>query len=419
MNDWRDQATEERLLAAYREADLPDAPARLWAMLERPPAERGSARRAAQGAESARSLVAALVFAVLAGSLALVAGSAWKAPTPSTTAPPASSLVPATRFPSPGDVTSPTMGGFVPWSPQTLPPPAATPTPTAPAPEARVCTAGELAVGRAFLEGATGSLAGGFSIWTTGTQPCVIEGAPGVEVVDGNGRRLVGHQPADGNGGPGPVALVPGRALPVPGDDPPLGTATVFIQWWSWCKTAPKEPVSLRVSLLDGSVIGSTPVETYGVAPRCDTPGQASSISVGPFEAATGPDPTEPPTIPASSLSGHLELPQHAVIGEPLHYLMIITNPTSSAIPLGPCPAYREQLTVAGRDVIEEHVLNCEGLPPLAPGATLRFEMVLEVPDDLRPTDRAGVIWELDPHFGSGHQGTTPRDKAVLSLVAP
>jgi hypothetical protein len=417
MTDRRETALEQRLRDAYRAADLPDAPDRLWAAAEQPPADAIARRPGRFAAGPVWRLAAILVLATLAGSLVLVVGSGRKPPAPIMTAPTGSPL--ATPVPSAGDAASPSVAGIVPWSAETPPPPAATPTPTASAPEARECTAGELAVGRAGFGGATGSMAGVFSVWTTGPQPCRVEGSPGVEMLDGDGRRLVARGPGDGNGGPGPVTLLPGRTIPVLGEDPALGTATVGVQWGSWCKAAPKEPLSLRVTFLGGAVIGSTPVETHGMTPRCDVPRKLSGLSVGPFEAAAGPSPTEPPSTPASTLTGHLELPDHAFIGQPLRYVMVITNPTSVEVTLQPCPAYRERLSVAGKDTIEEHTLNCDGLPPLAPGATLRFEMVLQVPDDLTPTNQAGIIWELDPYYGSGRPGTAPNDKAVLTIAKP
>ncbi len=429
MSDHRDDELERRVQTTYRAAGLPDAPEALWTLLGRlpvGPAARLPSRRFGGG--PAARLVPVLLLVALAGGIALIAGSAWRtSPAPEMTTAPASADVPvsptasaASVSPSAVPAVSPAEPGVVAWSPETPVPPTA--APTAAPPHGPPCRAADLEIGRAFLDGATGSLAGGFTLANTGPRACVVEGVPRVELVDGGGRTLPVSQADPGSRRGQPVELEPGQAVPNLRAEPPPGVATVFLVWMNWCHAAPVGPVRFRVWLPDGSLIGRARADRGGNTPRCDSPGAASTLSVDPFRATDGPEATEPPALPVSSLSGHLELPDEAAIGQPLRYVMVITNPTSAAIVLQPCPAYQERLSlnVVGRDVVEEHVLNCAGLPPIAPGSTVRFEMILDIPTDLEPTDSAAVVWVLDPWSSSGWlPPTPPEDKAAIRLVMP
>jgi hypothetical protein len=154
-------------------------------------------------------------------------------------------------------------------------------------------------------------------------------------------------------------------------------------------------------------------------APRCDDPTSPSTLTVSPFKATPGPEPTDPPTVPAEGLRLALEVPDHATAGETLRYLAALTNPTSGAIALAPCPAYRETLASSGAPLVEEHLLNCDAIPSIGPGQTVRFAMVLDIPASQLPTEKAAVVWELDPSYGEGLPPRSPAQKAPIRIVAP
>ncbi len=137
-----------------------------------------------------------------------------------------------------------------------------------------------------------------------------------------------------------------------------------------------------------------------------------------PYEATTGPSPTEPPPVPPESLSLALEMPDHAVADRTLHYVAILTNPTSAPIALEPCPTYQERLNARGGSVVGEYVLACSTVPVLAPGASVPFAMELEVPGTLPSDSTAAIVWSLDPYHAQGFPPRPPELKVPIRIAA-
>lgn len=411
MSDDRRQdvdGLEMRLQSAYRGASLPEPPETLRAALDRLPdavvIERDRRRRRVVG------LLPALAAILLLGGLAVAGSAGWL------TAKPLISQQAAVSSAS-SEPSAAAGIGLVPWSSETPGPPApsasATEIPTAPA-----CEPGQLGIGHAGWQGATGSLAGGFAIWNTGATPCILDGVPGIEILDGHSRPLqviAGGAPDEPRQ---PVLLAPGQVEPNDDADLPVGTASAFIWWSNWCGDPPDGPVRLRVALPDGRALGTVPF-ARPFLPRCDAPSSGSVLSIGPFEAVPGPDPTEPPALPAETLHLALELPARATIGEPLHYVAVLSNETASAVSLAPCPVYMERLNTRGQPIVARFVLNCEPSRVIEPGQALRFEMVMELPPSLQPTNDAALVWALDPYGSQGFAPRSPEAKLPIALVAP
>ena len=141
--------------------------------------------------------------------------------------------------------------------------------------------------------------------------------------------------------------------------------------------------------------------------------------AVSAFEETVGPSPTEPPAVPAEGLRLALEVPDQATAGAALHYVAALTNPTAGAISLTPCPAYRESLVTPSGQLAVDYVLDCAAVPSIDPGQTVRFAMVFEIPDSLPPTDKAALIWELDPYHSQGFLPRQPAQKVAIRIVAP
>lgn len=336
---------------------------------------------------------------------------------PATKEPPAAAPTPTTPLGS--DVA-----GIVPWSSE-APAPPATP-PATPTPVTQTCRVDQLAAGDAGWGGATGSLLGGFLIWNTSGSPCRLEGLPSVAIVDATGRSLKVTEGATPSPPGQPIVLGPRQSAPALHQEPPSGLASETFQWFNWCGASPKGRLSLAVTLPEGGVL-HVPVVFSGASaggggtgtPRCDDAAMPSTMTVSAFEETVGPSPTEPPAVPAEGLRLALEVPDQATAGAALHYVAALTNPTAGAISLTPCPAYRESLVTPSGQLAVDYVLDCAAVPSIDPGQTVRFAMVFEIPDSLPPTDKAALIWELDPYHSQGFLPRQPAQKVAIRIVAP
>jgi hypothetical protein len=309
--------------------------------------------------------------------------------------------------------------GIVPWSSETPAPPLL-PIAT-PIPEAAACRLDQLAAGNAGWGGATGSLLGGFLVWNPGGLPCLLQGVPVVAIIDAAGRPLKVSAAAAPSPPAQEIVLASRQPAPVLNREPPRGLASETLQWFNWCGAAPQGPLSLAVTLPGGGMLRLPIVFAGGgtSAPRCDDPAAPSTMTVSPFEETPGPSPTEPPAVPAEGLRLALEVPDEASAGGALHYIALLTNPTASAIPLSPCPAYRESLVTPTGQLTDDYVLDCLAMPWIGPGETQRFAMVLEIPPSQLPTANAALVWELDPYYSEGFLARGPAQKVAFRIVAP
>ncbi len=131
-------------------------------------------------------------------------------------------------------------------------------------------------------EGATGSLLGTVRFTNRGPGTCSLGGYLAVKVIGRDDAVL-------------PVTEQ--RAAPVPTtQSPPVllgvnvtGAAAAQVQWREWCLPTKPTPVTLAVTLPDGSVLSApylgpnTPDQT----PRCDAPNLPSTLGVGPVLPGT------------------------------------------------------------------------------------------------------------------------------------
>jgi hypothetical protein len=145
------------------------------------------------------------------------------------------------------------------------------------------CLAGDME-GLAGWQGATGAMSGAVFLVNKGTEPCTLQGRPGIHIVGPNGAMLpITDVEMSGESTPccPPVILVPGSR------------AIAGFVWRNWCGEAqgpfslavalPGEGGQLNVAVLDRS--GTPVVDT----PRCDNSQEASTIAVGQFAKAPSP----------------------------------------------------------------------------------------------------------------------------------
>jgi uncharacterized protein DUF4232 len=192
------------------------------------------------------------------------------------------------------------------------------------------------------------------------------------------------------------LSLAPGRS------------ASLAIEWRNWCvpnaragKTRLIAPTAVRVTLASGRGSLSIP---YNAVTSCERPREPSTIGVQPFQ---------PPLLPRSApwtsqvlsanvltVAGEAE-PLHARRGELLAYSVAIRNPGRATVRFDKCPFAVQMLAPAGAP--EAHRLNCGAARPLAPRASLRFEMRIRIPA-AAPVGPNGLFWELDPLGAGGPQ---------------
>lgn len=354
---------------------------------------------------------------VIGSAVLLVAGCVATVSTPSTG--PATNEPPASPSPMSTTPVASDVARIVPWSSETpVPPATATATPV---PGAAACRADQLAAGSAGWGGATGSLLGRFLVWNASDSPCRLKGLASVAIVDAAGRSLNVIESTAAGPPAQPIVLGSRQSAPALDQEPPRGLASETFQWFNWCAASPKGPLSLAVTLSESGVL-RLPVASPGgdaSAPRCDDAAAPSTLTVSEFEETRGPSPTEPPAVPAEGLRLALEVPDQATAGQAFHYVAALTNPSASAIPLSPCPTYRESLVTPSGQVALDYVLDCAAVASIGPGQTVRFAMVFEIPRSQPPTDKAALIWEFDPYYSESFMPRSPAQKAAVRIVAP
>lgn len=137
---------------------------------------------------------------------------------------------------------------------------------------------------------------------------------------------------------------------------------------------------------------------SYG---ECDAAGPVVRMVVGPF-VGTAPAPNYVANYP---LSLSLKVPATAKPGQRLHYQILLSNTSGAPFRFQDCPSYTEDASRPGAKMLENYQLNCPS-GWIAPGTTLTFEMVFQVPSSA-PIGSGSLRWELRSTYG-GAQATTP-----------
>jgi hypothetical protein len=87
--------------------------------------------------------------------------------------------------------------------------------------------------------------------------------------------------------------------------------------------------------------------------------------------------------------------PPTARAGDPMAFVVLLTNPSSTPVSLAPCPGFR--INFAGPGIFgfaaPEFALNCDEVMSIAPGQTVAYDVSVPVP--IRVAGRATVSWSL------------------------
>jgi hypothetical protein len=266
----------------------------------------------------------------------------------------------------------------------------------------RLCRATDLSAQHQGAQGAGGSWSGAL-VLTARADRCLVQGLVELRFLDPLGQEIVFSKPS------APGAF---RDWAVAGE--------IQVQWLlsNWCE--PQVSVGAIAVMLPGDpqpVVArlDPPMRVGARCDRIDGPKGATTMSVGPR-----PTPIPAATQTPTRLAAHIDAPPTTVAGETLRYVVTLTNLTSTALELDPCPSYLEWL--GGHPlptapppsnfpafkvwdpivryeggVKESHLLNCAIAPAIGAGASITFEMRLTVPADAIGSDtlRWQVITEV------------------------
>ena len=131
------------------------------------------------------------------------------------------------------------------------------------------CGAGELALALDSWEGAAGARIATITGTNVGETDCILEGPPGPSLLDGAHNVLIGS--AGVVGGAPDITLPPGRVV------------HLLVSAHNWCAPPPRPPVSIGLTMPDGSVLIAEPAAGVDFeSPPCNGPGQPATIEVSP-----------------------------------------------------------------------------------------------------------------------------------------
>lgn len=282
----------------------------------------------------------------------------------------------------------------------------------------RDCAIGDIAGVATRGQGAGGWWVRAVVFGNRSGTPCIVTGPLAVNYLDGAGR-IVGAATFGGPtwSQPGWAQLDP-ATVPIDGDTGSHpGQARIVLQSYGDCEH--RELRSITLTFSGGTL--RIPTDPQPVGGRCDTAGQEFGLS----SSRIGP--SVPPPFPAGwelPFSLSIDAPPVAFAGESLRYVLHVANHGSRPSAWIGCPIYVESLTgremtpteVPGRapkppDRIyrgfakELYVLNCGPAGPLAPGADVLFEMVLQVPSDAYGLET--LTWEVAGPLPGGRATAT------------
>jgi hypothetical protein len=276
--------------------------------------------------------------------------------------------------------------------------PLATLTPEPMPTNVAACRAIDVVVSHVDAQPGLGWWGGGVRLMASGRR-CLLHGYVELRFMDTAGREIVRSVPA---------AATDHRDWAV------LGEAQVDWAWGNWC-TAGLQLGSI-VAILPGDptpIIGRID-PPMAVGARCSVPNGPTIVSAG--EVRPWPVPDVTVTARPAALSARIDAPSVAVAGEPLRFVVTLTNLTSGTLALDPCPSYIESLGGHALPtapppsnfpsfkiwdpivryeggVKESHLLNCGDAPSLAPAASITFETRLEVPANALGSDT--LRWQV------------------------
>jgi hypothetical protein len=276
---------------------------------------------------------------------------------------------------------------YVPWlalPESTVFPQAPSPSPTPPVPipaATPACNGAQLQGAVMASSAATGHVNNPIVLRNTGSAACWLEGSADLRILDRTGQELAGVTGLGAGStffddGPAvQVLLRPGTPpLPAPHQPSIRGQAFMNIEWYD-CHETRAATLSLYLPNGGGNLKVAFDVQAP-VSPVCDS-GTMSPVGLnrGPFSPAGY---TWPPAPTYLKVDITISAPASAKRGSTLVYFVTVKNADQVDYPLDPCPSYHELL--AGKQAVAGYQLNCAPVRHIPAGASVKFEMRLNLP---------------------------------------
>ncbi|MGN6380442.1 MAG: DUF4232 domain-containing protein [Gaiellales bacterium] len=278
----------------------------------------------------------------------------------------------------------------VPWvdrpAPAYTPPPLRLPPPYPDS--APPCRASQLRVTGLRGGAAAGNVVARFAITNTSRSACRLGGYPALTGIaaDGVRRTISVRRPREGTMFGQMVAadIAPGRRGY-------LDLATTDI--------CPEYPLILARRISIRLPTGGRLPTAYRLQRGCHG---WSMSRLGLFQPQPEPPPRRPGSADTLRVTGWGHQPVRATAGRVLHFQVILSNPTSAAVRLRPCPSYTEGLYAVGLVVTRAYRLNCSTVRVIRPHGRVRYAMQVAVPAGLSGGATIKLGWHLN----------TPREPA-------
>jgi hypothetical protein len=267
----------------------------------------------------------------------------------------------------------------------------------------RLCHRGDV---QAIYSGSTGPIGGAMTgiidliNLSRDHSDCLLQGIPTVQVAARQGQIDLTQTPT-ATAPFVPVVLNPAAGTPTPLSE--KAGARLQIEWrvddsgTGKCSTGLEYATTAQLLLAgpEDAVVVDSFVEKGGLAVSfCP-----HHLGVGAFQPVTG----NAGSVSPRYWKATLDMPPTAAVGKALTYKVTIQNVYNRALEFrNGCPEYIE--TLAGPDGWttgkEFFLLNCGSTGVIAPGASVTFAMVIQIPASA-PAGNYAVIWELDTGLNS------------------
>lgn len=224
-------------------------------------------------------------------------------------------------------------------------------------------------------------------IANTGSEACYLPGFPSAQL------QPPGEAPQGVGASDKAPQLAHERIDLAPGDE-----ALMLLGTPGSCAASggPQRKVSKRLQLaLPGG--GVKQLDGVHIDTLC---GRASVLRFHPVQGGAAPARQAGATL--GQLTSSLSVPDEAVRGGQLRYVVTLSNPTASPVSLAACPAYTQSLYAGGRAAESTLRLNCGGAgTEVAAHSSVSFAMQAQVPADLAPGELK-LSWKLEGGPGAG-----------------
>ncbi len=275
----------------------------------------------------------------------------------------------------------------------------------------RACAASDLRAVAGHGNGASGQSFNQVLLSNHSSSRCLLEGTPQVFLRTSAGRSIPLPQAGMSvpwlKTPPGPALMAPNSPAPLPESvQTGFGQASLIYSMWDCPADPPFSSVMMVLPNQRGTLTLPADGAGYSWGGECEG-AVVQRMAVSPF-VPTQPQPT---WADKSPISITVNLPDHIRAGQSLHYQVVLTNASDAPFRFHECPSYTEDASRDGSKNLANYQLNCSGVGWLAPGTSVTFAMVLDIPANT-PPGTGSLRWEMGSAFGSGE------GRAALTVTA-